>query len=209
MKPYDLFNLICNSSYTKSGDDVDWTIIIDNDEKTIRLLFQESASKRDWLNNFNFPKKLYKYQENNLWIARGWGNAYKSCNDEIMASLIEAAYQYDNYKIEISGWSYGGALAQIAIEDFYYRTKFKADLVTFGSPKPLWGKKSVETVKKCCTSIKNYTVINDIVPYMPPFPGYKLLNKIKLGESFNFFKIFNPWKYHTSYGDKTLYSEGN
>lgn len=204
MKPYDLFNLIKKTKYSTVGDDVDYYIQVCEEEKIIRLLFEETTNKRDWINNFNFPIKPYKKQQNTLWVARGWAKAYKSAKDVIMAELIAEYKKHTNYKIEIAGWSYGGAMAILAAEDFYFRTNKKVELITFGAPKPLFGKKTKKYVLSCCKEIKQYTHKSDIVPLCPPLFGYKDLSKIKIGK-FNFFNLFKPTKYHTCYGEVALY----
>lgn len=204
-KPYELMQLMFETVYTKSGDDVDYAVVIKEKERSIYLIFQQSASKRDWQNNFNFPVKPYKNQESCLMVARGWGKAYKSCNDEIMQKLICAWDSRRLYDIVITGWSYGGAMAILAAEDFFHRTLRKPKLITFGAPKPIFGMRTLRYVLLCVQDCKQYVNRNDVVPLLPPFPGYKQLNKIKVGEKFNFFKLFNPAKYHCKYDKKELY----
>lgn len=75
-----------------------------------------------------------------MWVAKGWADAYKSANDLIMEKLISVLKP--DYNVEICGWSYGGAVALLAAEDFYFRTKIKPDVITFGAPKPLFGNKT-------------------------------------------------------------------
>lgn len=90
MKPNELFNYlksIKHEEYITAGDDVQYLVRTFHDEKRIRLMFEESCGKTDWKNNFNFPIKPYKYQENVLWYARGWAKAYKSCK-HIMKTRI-------------------------------------------------------------------------------------------------------------------------
>ena len=205
MKPYELFDFIKHCDFITSGDSVDWNVKVDDNEKVIRLVFEESADKRDWVNNFNFPVKLYKKQESCLLAARGWGNAYKSCNDEIMDALILAVNNHSDYEVHIVGWSYGGAMSVIAAEDFYYRTGKKASVYTFGAPKPLWGRKTYKYVLSCVKDVKQYSHVNDCVPLMPPLLGYKRLSTDKVGKGFSIFKLFNPGVYHCIYGDSTLY----
>lgn len=207
IEPYKLFEKIKNANYQTSGDCVDWTIEVDYLEKTITLFFEASKQKRDWINNFNFPVKIYKNQQSCLRVARGWGRAYKSCNDEIMKELIKKVKENPDYEIRICGWSYGGAMSLIAAEDFYFRTKKKPYVITFGAPKPLWGRKTKNYVLSCVNDVKQYAHINDLVPYLPPsLFGYKHLVKNKLGIGFSFFKLFKPQVYHCLYGNKNLYS---
>lgn len=209
MKPHDLFNVIGRErGYITSGDSVQWKVKTDHEEKAVYLVFQESADKRDWINNFNFPKKIYKKQESCLRVSRGWGNAYKSCNDEIINVLIDESKKNEYYTVNIVGWSYGGALSLLAAEDYYFRTKKKANVCTFGAPKPLWGKKSREYVRSCINEIKQYSFINDIVVYLPPFLGYTRASTDKIGRKFRLKELFNPNVSRCIYGDYSLYKEG-
>ena len=205
MEPFILFEEIKNTIYKKSGDDVDWAVRIFKDEKVVRLFFEASTTKRDWINNFNFPIKIYKKQESCLKVARGWGNAYKSCNDEIMNLLIAVSDDYADYEVQIAGWSYGGAMAVLAAEDFYYRTGKQASVYTFGAPKPIWGRKCHKYVSSCVKEAKQYAHVNDCVPLCPPLPGYKMIKKVKIGKGFNIFKLFKPDIYHLIYGNSELY----
>jgi len=209
MKPYELYNFIAHiphDAYTTSGDSVQWCIKVDDIDKRIRLIFEESADKRDWINNFNFPVKIYKKQESCMLAARGWGNAWKSCNDEVMAALIKAAEEHPDYIIEICGWSYGGAMSILAAEDFCYRTHIKPVVTTFGAPKVIWGKRTQKYLTGCMTGLAQYMHVNDCVPLMPPFPGYRHVHKDKIGKGFCFLRLFNPKKWHTVYGEAQLYA---
>ena len=208
MTPYNLFEQIRTATYKTSGDCVDWAIDVCDSEKTIFLLFEPSKQKRDWINNFNFPVKIYKKQQSCLMVARGWGRAYKSCNDEIMEALIKMVKEKPDYQVLISGWSYGGAMSLIAAEEFYFRTRIKPSVITFGAPKPLWGRKTKNYCLSCVRDVKQYAHINDIIPYLPPaLFGYKHLVKNKIGKDFSILKLFKPQIFHCSYGDKTLYCE--
>lgn len=205
MKANELFDLIKSTDYTTSGNDVDWAIKVFHDEKRIRLLFEASASKTDWINNFRFPIKPYKQQENILWLQKGWATAWKSCNDEICVAVMNEIEKAPDYELEVCGWSYGGAMALIAAEDLGYRTG-RHDLIvsTFGAPKPLFGRKTKEYVLSYIKEINQYSHRNDIVPMMPPLSGYKLGNKVKV-EKKKLFGIFQPNIYHCIYGDESLY----
>ncbi|MCQ2587920.1 MAG: hypothetical protein MJ174_07380 [Treponema sp.] len=205
MKANELFSLIQSSSYITLGDDVDFLIKYIPEEKKIYCLFQCSSQKRDWINNFNFPAKLYYQQENKFLVARGWGNAWKTCNDEVMHRLFVACDVYKCYDVIFSGWSYGGAIAQIAAEDFYYRTSHKSDVITFGSPKPLFSFKTKKYFNSCVNSVINYSYINDFVPLLPPFPFYFCMKKKILGKKFKIKEFINPNFSHCCYGDANLY----
>lgn len=195
----DLFNYIFHyAKYNTSGDDVQWSISLTDDG--ILLVFAESNSKIDWVNNFNFPVFPYRNQKNFMLVSKGWGNAWKSCNDEVMSKLIEMTEIFKSFpKVVISGFSYGGAIAQLAAEDFNFRTGKKADVITFGSPKPFFGFITRKHIRNSCNSIENYKYANDIVPLMPPFIGWKNAGKKKVGK-FNIKEVFNPENSHLIYG---------
>lgn len=208
MKAHELYELINSTKYTKSGLDVDWTNIINVTEKTIYLLFAPSNSKLDWINNFRFPFKLYKKQESKMLVAKGWGNAWKSCNDIVVGTTLKLCDANPDYKLIVSGYSFGGAIALLAAEDIAYRSNnsIKPDVITFGAPKPLFGKRSAKYVEQCCNSVIQFSHACDIITYLPPFIGYRHVDKYVIG-TFNFFNLFKPNIYHTSYGDETLYKE--
>lgn len=195
-----LFNQIKKSEYKKTGDEVDYCIQVNAKGKFIKLLFEESQGKRDWQNNFNFPVKIYKNQKSKLLAHRGFGNAYKSANDVIMNELEGYIKQFPDFNVVIAGWSHGGALAVLAAEDFYFRFKKQATLITYGAPKTLWGKKSQDYLRACVKDAVQFGNNNDIVTYLPPFPGYHHVNIHRCGEKFSLKKIFRSDVYHCNYG---------
>lgn len=207
MKEIEYYKLIKDSKYQKEGKDVDFTVIVDTVDKKIRLIFAESNSDLDWKHNFQFTIKLYKHQKNRFYVANGWGNAYTSANLEIIKKLTEKINTYPYFELEVLGFSFGGAMAVLAAEDIYYRLNIKSNLITFGCPKVLFGKKSKKYFESCCNSIKQYAHVNDIVTYCPPFLGYTNLNVIRLGEKRSLKDLFNPYKYHQIYGDESLYNK--
>lgn len=205
MTPDEYFNLIKETDYITSGDEVDWAILTDKLGCVIRLLFEESTTRRDWINNFDFPIKLYKNQQHKFLVARGWGNAYKSCNDVIMQTMKETIEMYPEFKIEVLGWSYGGAMAQLAVEDINFRFGRKCNLITFGSPKPLFGHRTKKYFKSCCNEVNQYTNVCDVVCMCPPLIGYKRIRTTRVGHMDSIFQLFHPEIYHQSYDDPTLY----
>lgn len=225
MTPYDLFTHIQDVEYTESGDKVNWRVEVNNEEKTVYLLFQQSHGSRDWANNLNFIQKsyrkftvgpLYKLQTSFMLIHRGFGDSYKTANDEIMHVLTQTASVYSDYKVVICGWSLGAGLAILACEDFNYRTRTitddpntgkKATLISFGSPMIIFGFITRHYLRKCCESATEYCQWNDVVSWLPPFLGFMHLKCVRLGEAFKIKKLFNPLEYHTHYGNKELYTK--
>lgn len=198
MKRSDLFNKILYSQYFKAGIDVDYNIEVDHNNSIVLIMFQGTANKTDVITDLKFPVKAYKKQKSCLLGHGGFIEAWKSSNDFIMNEFIRTTEQYKDYRPLITGHSLGGAMAVLCAEDFFYRTGRKADLITFGCPNVLFGKKSRNYVFSCCGIIEQYAQYNDLVPTVPLF--YKQLNKIKCGEKFNLFKfLFHTADYHCSY----------
>ena len=202
MKDNELYKLIINTSYTKVGIDVDYAIL--KKEDATYLLFQETTTKIDWKINFQFWAKPYKNQKNPMLIHRGYVKAWKSCNDEIMNTTIKAVAENNHKPLIIAGWSYGGAMAILAMEDYFFRTGLKPQVITFGGPKiiaPL-AFRTKRYLKSCMdTKGKFYCHRSDIVPMIPPF--YQALNKKKLGKCN--LKLFFTGRGHCVYGDGNLY----
>lgn len=208
LKPWLIFQTIQKTAYVKSGDDVDWAVYVDHDDKHVWLIFQESKGSftgRDWQNNFRFPAKLYKKQQSRMRIHRGYGDAWKSCNDEVMNAFIKLTEMYPAYSAVICGWSYGGAMALLAAEDFHFRTGNMAVVVTFGAPKPLWGIKTEQYFERCVSCVLQWSHVNDLIPLLPPFIGYRRLTTNLCGKGFSLLKLFRPDVYHCIYGKEEIY----
>lgn len=207
MQPNDYFNLIKNITYNNNGDDCNWTIEKIESEKRLILVFQESQGKRDWKNNFAFipvPVKPYGDMTHEWFCHYGFIHAYKSARKEIVAAMhVRLAEIDESWNVTVIGWSHGGALAQIASEDMFYQFGIKCDVITFGSPCPFYGKKTLDYVKSCVNSAVCYENASDFVTKCPPFG--EGMNHTHIGEKFRLSGIFQTGKYHTAYGDAKLY----
>lgn len=199
-----LFNDIKSRTYVKAGDDVDYDIDLNHEEKMITLYFEETTTKRDWRNNFRFGAKVYKNQQSCIRAHRGYANAYKTVNDRIMNEMKLAMERFPDYHITITGWSYGGAMAVLAAEDFFFRFKKVPFLMTFGAPKVIFGRKAAAYINSVTTCVQ-FKQWNDLVTYLPPFPGYCHIHKGRIGESFNIIELCKPEIHHCEYGDISIY----
>lgn len=205
MQAWELYNLIWNTEYRKSGYDLDWKVLVFDDEKRVRLLFQPSSSKKDWFINIAgfFPiVRIINYLP--ILFTVGWKKVYDGCSDLIMEDLIRNINEHPDYDVEISGHSYGGAISVIAALDLYKRTKIKADVTTFGAPMPLFSIFSKLFAKLLLGNVTQYAHWNDVVTYCPPLIGYHNVTVKKLG-SFSIKGLFDPYNYHLSYSDENLY----
>lgn len=208
MKYNEIFNLILKTEYNHTELNGDWQVVVNQEEKTIFVLFEESNGKKDWFHNFLFfpvPVKPYKRMKSPWFIHWGFKRVYHSFRDDMLKKVNEKTKEFPNFKIIVAGYSHGGALAQIAIEDIIFNLKKPCKLITFGSPKPFFGKFTLNKIKKIVeNNIKIFENGSDVVPHVPPFFFYSL-GKDCIGEKFNIFKIFKTPEYHTGYGKKELY----
>lgn len=197
MKPIDYWN-ICNSGgYETIGNEVDYKIIIRNNE--IILCFQCTKGKLgsvDWKCNFDFPSVVYKNQKSCMKIHRGYVKAWQSARDDIMVRMKSLILVEPEYRVTVVGHSLGGAMALLAAEDLSYSCEFLPTVATFGAPKICANSETAHYIDNMCY-ITQYVNRSDIVPKV--VPTYWHAHKTKIG-TFNLKDLFNPTFSHTCYG---------
>lgn len=153
-----------------------------------------------------FPKKPYKRMESIWRVHFGIALLYGSIRDEVMSKIKEYV-EKGITEIYVGGWSQGGGVAIMCVEDIFYQTGIKPTLTTFGAPRVPFGKKSKERIENACGFNSNcYENSSDVVPHLPLLIwGFKSLCTHHIGERFNIFKIFKTAKWHTDYGNEELY----
>lgn len=201
MKPNELFNHIWETEYNKSGFDLDWKVEIDDKERKIRLMFQPSTSTKDWIVNIAGFLPIFKFP---LFYCMGWKTVFDGCKSLIMEEVIREINTHSGYSVEICGHSYGGAISQIAGIELYKLTKIKADIITFGSPRPLFLLWSKFLAKLYLGKVTQYAHWSDCVTYCPPLIGYHNVKNVRLGK-FRIKDLFNPNVYHMIYDQEDLY----
>jgi len=156
-----VYNDTINGPWKTSGLDVQYKL----DHRGV-LTFQYTASTGDWIQNFRFWRKAYKNM-NTIWYGHtGFLDLYHSVRDE-----LTPMYKY-GLVTRIQGFSQGAALAQLAIEDYFFQTgKPIESAYCFGCPHPFAyvpGKlKPYFTEAFSKTYI--YNTKGDIVSMVPPW----------------------------------------
>lgn len=192
----------------------EYEIHYEEDRNVIQINFQCTASKSDWISNFQFPQKYYDSffvdgKEIRLKVCSGWGKMYKAMKHDVRNQFRQLQEQHPYAVVEIIGWSLGSGQAQLCAQDLFYNFGVQSYLYTFGSVKP-WkvSPRSMEYLQKCCLEIYNFTCNNDIVTYLPPFSGFRMMHRVNVKlDKFGVLKLFNPNYYHTLYNNPDLYSE--
>lgn len=206
MKPNELFNHIRNINYINVGKKLSWYIETDDKEKVIRVMFQESKQKLDWFFNFLFMIFPVIIGSCPYWFSVGWWTAWESGRNLILYSIIDKIVERPKYKVQVCGFSLGGAIAQICGIEIFETIGIKSDLITFGSPKPLFNFFTKLKARRCFNSITQYAHWSDIVTWCIPLIGYHNVKNIRLGK-FNFKDLFNPKKYHQIYNQEEIYGK--
>lgn len=159
MKLSKLFsNCAYGIPYEQAGDSVNYAFVEDRD--ILYIYFQGSNSITDWVRNFLFTKKVF----DEFKVHRGFLDAYM----EVRNILLDKAYEKKYSAIIVVGYSHGGALCQLALEDLVYHFPDMQDSIygyAFESPR------CIKAKKKYRSRWKNLTVIrdgNDLVTHCPP-----------------------------------------
>lgn len=143
--------------------------IVEKEGETI-IVFAESNSKIDWKINFNFPKKAYKKEKQSMFVHRGFLGEWKKIKDYFVNYLEEKFYYGESVgKITIVGWSYGGAMATLCMEELKYSFPLLKDnmrLITFGSPRVI-GFYNFNKNKHIWENCSRYTNSSDLVTCIP------------------------------------------
>lgn len=146
--------------YEQIGDSVNYAFVESDDKSELIIYFQGSNSITDWVENFLFTKRVYK----EFRVHRGFFRAYSQVRD----LLLDKVYANNYKKVIVVGYSHGGALCQLALEDLVYHFPQIQDSIfgyAFEAPRCL------KVKRKYRDRWKNLTVIrdgSDIVTHCPP-----------------------------------------
>lgn len=181
----------------------------------IQINFEQTADNTDWFVNFNFAEDYYDQFEYNHQIIqlkahRGWAEMYRAMKHFIRSDFLELYNQHKTAEVEIVGWSLGSAQAQLCAQDLFFNYNIKSYVYTYGSVKPFYVKNKVvkNYLSLCYKEAYNFSDVNDIVAYLPPFIRFFKFNNVTVYlEKFCFFKLFNPMKYHTHYDEAYIYRD--
>lgn len=188
MKLYDAFLECLRCKFITVCESGDYLTKREGD--TLKIFFEWSDGREDWLNNFRFfaiPWKSYKDMKDTWFCHRGFLKVWKAIKPHIENEIKNP----EIHKIEIVGYSHGAAIALLCHEYCAFnRPDCVIEGVGFGCPRVFWGIVPKEVKER----VKNFIVVrnnNDIVTHVPPvlFGFHHISTMLKIGKT-------NPIKDH-------------
>lgn len=143
---------------------------VEREGDTLRLLFEKSNGRTDWMNNLDFPAKPYRDMEDQWHAHRGFLRVWKAMEPHLADLIADPTVK----RIEIAGYSHGGAVALLCFEYCkYHRPEIEVVGFGFGAPRVVWG----PVPEKVKARLEGFVVIRngaDLVTHLPPlFFGYR------------------------------------
>ena len=188
---YAKFLCCLSAKYTTVAHEGDFSVVRHGD--ALNIFFEWSDGATDWINNFTFPAKPYRDMKN-LWFCHsGFLKVGKAIEPHIAKDICDPTVK----KIDIVGYSHGGAVAQLCYEYVKFnRPDVEVTGVGFGAPRVFWGfaKKAVIDRLNGFVVVRNG---NDIVTHLPPVLfGFRHVGEVKkIGKSAGLIKDHYPESY--------------
>lgn len=159
-----LRNEAAGLSYQVLGQDTD-TLIHKRDNGEVVIAFDCSNSLIDWINNFHFWKKAYNDAEIPFTAHSGFLKCWKLIRKEVEKQVSEL----NPTCITVTGWSYGGAIAVLCMEDMKYCfPDLEVQMVTFGAPRVI-GWRNWKKIKARWANSRQFRNGADFVTNVPFF----------------------------------------
>lgn len=126
------------------------------------IAFQGSVSRLDWLQNFSFWKKPYKRMWK-IWFAHaGFVKKWRAVENDILEKVKDVD------KIIVTGFSQGGAVAQLCHESIrFHYPDIDCSCVAFGAPR-VFSVIGLWDIRKRLDGIQLIERHHDIVCKVPP-----------------------------------------
>ena len=200
--------------------EVNYEIHYEPERDVIQMHFQRTLGMTDWVANvFEFASRYYgaiefEGEPLQLRVHHGWGNMYLAIKREVREKWEELHEAHPGAATEILGWSLGSAIACLCCQDLNYNFGVRPYLYTFGSVRPfkctpLNRKQMRRYLSTLYTDCANFADINDLITYMPPFRGFTMIRRVRLGTDLrrSFFRLIHPLRYHVHYDLPELYAK--
>ena len=198
--------------------EVNYEIHYEPDRNVIQLNFQCTNGRADWIVNiFESSSRYYdaidfEGEPLQIRVHHGWGNMYLAIKWQIREKWADLHEEHPDAFTEILGWSLGSAIACLCCQDLNYNFGVKPYLYTFGSVRPFrytpFNKKRTRRYfETLYTDCANFSDINDLITYLPPFIGFTTIKRVNVGTNLkrSLFRLLQPKLYHIHYDQPELY----
>lgn len=185
------FQECLNAIYTTVENDASYAV--SRRGTTLKLFFERSNGRVDWLNNFDFPAKPYRDMPDLWFCHRGFLKVWKSIEPHVSGYILDPVIR----KVEIAGYSHGGAIAALCHEYVKFnRSDVEVTGFGFGAPRVVWGSPNERVLSR----FEGFTVVrngNDFITHLPPsIFGFRHVGTlIEIGESEDAVKDHYPQNY--------------
>ena len=135
------------------------------DQQSIYVVFRESTSTRDWINNIDTILTPYPNCPK-CEVHAGFYRAEQSVQQAVVAEVQALRLQNPNFKVIVTGHSLGGALSTLAALTLSSSLNTSITLINFGSPRV----GNLEFAEFASSTIQNrfrLTHYRDVVPHLP------------------------------------------
>lgn len=180
------------SQWETIGTDTQYKII-EEAQETI-LIFCPSNSKKDWRINLSFPKIPYRKMEIPFLVHGGFLKEWVLIRDHFLEYFENKLEAGEGLKpITVTGWSYGGAMATLAVEGLLHDLPILQGmirLVTFGSPRVV-GFLNFSKVRGRWADSTLYRNDSDLVTFVPlVLLGFRhVKKKTRIGRRFSLWDL--------------------
>jgi triacylglycerol lipase len=137
------------------------------------IAFRGSKTAYDYYMDAQFGMSIVDFfpPELKIKIHGGFLKVYQAMRELIFENLERHSIKHKT--IILTGHSLGGVLATVSAVDYHFRSKKRAQVVTFGQPR-VGNAQFADWVNMMHLDIKRIAVYGDIVPFLAPeWYGYK------------------------------------
>ena len=156
------------------GKDLQFKIMVSDEEKRIYILVQETKSKKDWLHNFLFLPFPFRLSKGNWIIVHaGWLYLSSILSDCLKKELFGFKFYEpvkNGYDIVFAAWSAGVAIAELTATRLVKEKLIaQPQFVGYASPAYCYGQKSADKIRGQFAIYYNFLWFKDWIKYLVPF----------------------------------------
>ena len=137
------------------------------DDEAIYVVFRGTQTITEWLDNVQFPQKIFDLVTDGGKTHQGFTAVYESINDAVVTTVNELLDSDTYITLYVTGHSLGGALAVLAALELRERTALEPIMYNFAAPRvgdPAFRQRYRDAISNSWRTVNTH----DIVPTLPP-----------------------------------------